>query len=215
MVEFRTEDACKYGDREAVMISYFRYWIAKNKANNKHYYDGRYWTYSSISAFKKILPFYSEWQIRNILASLVKNEVIQEGNFNKAGYDRTKWYSFVDEAAFLDICGKPQMDLLDSTNGIVENHKPIPIRIPISKTISKDSFVPPTLEEIKEYCLQRRNNVDAKRFYDYYNEGDWKDKNGNQIKNWKQKMIANWEKNADKKPNISERQEYIKRTGLF
>jgi hypothetical protein len=28
-------------------------------------------------------------------------------------------------------------------------------------------FVPPTLEEVQAYCLERKNNVDAKKFYDY------------------------------------------------
>lgn len=69
----------------------------------------------------------------------------------------------------------------------------------ISKDILKESneknkkFIPPTLEEIEEYCKKRNNNVDAKAFYDYFNEGDWKDSQGNKVKNWKQKIIT-WEK---------------------
>ena len=54
-------------------------------------------------------------------------------------------------------------------------------------------FVPPTLEEVQEYCKQRNNNVDPKKFFDYYEVGDWKDSKGNKIKNWKQKLIT-WEK---------------------
>lgn len=53
-------------------------------------------------------------------------------------------------------------------------------------------FKKPTLEEIKQYCEQRNNNVDAKKFYEYYTIGNWKDKDGKQIKNWKQKVIT-WE----------------------
>lgn len=55
------------------------------------------------------------------------------------------------------------------------------------------SFTPPTLEEISEYCQQRNNNVNAKRFYDYYSSANWKDSKGEPVKNWKQKMIAVWE----------------------
>lgn len=64
---------------------------------------------------------------------------------------------------------------------------------------SKDKFIPPTLEEVEEYCKERNNNVDAKKFYDYYNVAGWKDAKGNPVKNWKQKMIANWEKEKEKK----------------
>ena len=65
------------------------------------------------------------------------------------------------------------------------------------------SFKAPTLQEIEAYCIERKNNVDAKRFYDYYSSANWKDKNGNQVINWKQKMIASWEtkvKQEDVKP---------------
>lgn len=54
-------------------------------------------------------------------------------------------------------------------------------------------FIPPTLEEIKKYCLKRNNGVDPQRFFDYYNAGGWKDSKGKPIKNWKQKIIAVWE----------------------
>lgn len=60
---------------------------------------------------------------------------------------------------------------------------------------------PPTLEEIENYCKERKNNVNAKKFFDYYNEGGWKDQNGKPVKNWKQKMIANWENKSETKVN--------------
>lgn len=61
--------------------------------------------------------------------------------------------------------------------------------------IEKKKFKPPTLEEVKEYCKQRNNNVDPKKFFDYYEVGDWKDSKGNKLKNWKQKLIT-WEKHS-------------------
>lgn len=66
------------------------------------------------------------------------------------------------------------------------------------KTSKKNIFTPPTLEEVTEYCLERKNNVDPKKFYEYYSVAGWKDSKGNQVKNWKQKMIANWEKDKPK-----------------
>jgi hypothetical protein len=66
-----------------------------------------------------------------------------------------------------------------------------------NKEVNKNT---PTLEEIKDYCLNvRHNKVDYKKFYDYFTEGNWIDSKGNKVKNWKQKIIT-WEKNTtDKK----------------
>lgn len=62
----------------------------------------------------------------------------------------------------------------------------------------KGKFTPPTLEEVKKYCDERNNGVDYNRFYEYYSIANWKDSKGNPVRNWKQKMIANWEKDKPK-----------------
>ena len=58
------------------------------------------------------------------------------------------------------------------------------------KTIK--AFIPPSLDDVKEYAQKRGNKVDAQKFFDYYTAGNWKDAKGNPVKNWKQKMIT-WE----------------------
>ena len=60
------------------------------------------------------------------------------------------------------------------------------------KDINKNRFIKPTIEEITEYCKERNNNINAKKFFDYYEEGKWKDKDGKPVKSWKQKIIT-WE----------------------
>ena len=71
----------------------------------------------------------------------------------------------------------------------------------------KNTFIPPTLEEVTEYCSERKNNVDPKKFYEYYSVANWKDAKGNPVKNWKQKMIANWEKDKPKEEEKPKRYE--------
>lgn len=61
-------------------------------------------------------------------------------------------------------------------------------------------FTPPSFDEVKAYCLERGNKVDAKSFFDYYEAGGWKDSKGNPVKNWKQKCIT-WENHKEKKEN--------------
>lgn len=57
----------------------------------------------------------------------------------------------------------------------------------------KNKFTPPTLEEVEAYCKERNSPVDPRQFWEYFNTGNWKDAKGNQVRNWKQKLLT-WEK---------------------
>ena len=54
-------------------------------------------------------------------------------------------------------------------------------------------FTPPTLEEVKAYCIERQNNVDAQKFVDYYTANGWQ-VGRNKMKDWKA-AVRNWERN--------------------
>jgi len=59
----------------------------------------------------------------------------------------------------------------------------------------KKKFIKPTLQEIKDYCLERNNNLDVNRFYDFYESKGWKV--GNQpMKDWKA-CIRTWERRTE------------------
>lgn len=53
-------------------------------------------------------------------------------------------------------------------------------------------FVPPTLDEVREYCKSRNSSVDPLKFFEYYSVGHWIDSKGKPVKNWKQRIIT-WE----------------------
>lgn len=89
--------AQKLGVNEAIIIKNFQHWITKNKANEKNFCDGRYWTYNSIGAFCKIFPFWSRDQIRYTLKKLTEKGILVSGNYNKSPYDKTLWYSLNEE----------------------------------------------------------------------------------------------------------------------
>lgn len=57
-------------------------------------------------------------------------------------------------------------------------------------------FVPPTVEEVKAYCLERQNTVDPEAFVAFYNSNGWL-VGKNKMKNWKSAVIT-WEKRQDK-----------------
>ena len=66
-----------------------------------------------------------------------------------------------------------------------------------SKSKSK-LFIKPTIDEIKNYCLERKNNVNAESFSNYYEARGWKLK-GIQMKDWKA-CVRTWEGNDYKTP---------------
>lgn len=55
-------------------------------------------------------------------------------------------------------------------------------------------FIKPTVEEVRAYCRERNNNVDAERFVDYYEANGWK-VGKNPMKDWKA-TVRTWEKNG-------------------
>ena len=63
-------------------------------------------------------------------------------------------------------------------------------------------FTAPTIEEVKEYCSERKNGVDAERFVNYYTANGWK-VGKNPMKDWKA-AVRTWERNDSGKPKAAE-----------
>ena len=57
-------------------------------------------------------------------------------------------------------------------------------------------FVKPTVEDVAEYCRERKNNIDAETFVAHYAANGWKLANGNKLNDWKSAVIT-WEKRND------------------
>ncbi len=54
----------------------------------------------------------------------------------------------------------------------------------------------PTIEEIQDYCLEIGVIINAKSFFDFYEEREWKDSNGKRVKSWKGKFRSVWAQNG-------------------
>lgn len=68
-----------------------------------------------------------------------------------------------------------------------------------STTTKRKRFEKPTLSEIKAYCIERGNKVDAQHFFDYYESNGWR-VGKNSMKNW-QAAVRTWERSEYRKPN--------------
>lgn len=71
-------------------------------------------------------------------------------------------------------------------------------------------FIKPSIEEIKNYCFERKNNVNPEKFYDYYEARGWKLKSG-AMKDWKA-CVRTWEGNDFKTNSTNSSQAFYKKT---
>lgn len=155
---FNVAVAQKYGVDAAIVIQNLYWWISKNQANDKHYHDGRTWTYNSIKAFVKQFPFWSEPKIRRLLKNMEAQGVLHIANYNSNTYDRTQWYALDDSV--LEHFQNDQMHVTDLQNACDQsdqmhvtkssdrsdgNDATIPDSKPYGKSKSKpDGKIPPT-----------------------------------------------------------------------
>lgn len=63
---------------------------------------------------------------------------------------------------------------------------------------AKPRFIPPTLEQVSEYCLERNNDVDPQRFIDFYSSKGWMVGKTKMV-DWKA-CVRTWEKKSNGKP---------------
>lgn len=122
----------------AIILHNIQHWVNYHKANKTHFYDNQYWMYNSKKAFQEQFDWLTESQIKTCLSKLEKNGFVVCGNYNKAGFDRTKWYSIPLNSP---IGQNHPMDQLELTNASGENNQPIPNNNPNDKTIDFNKLI--------------------------------------------------------------------------
>ncbi|GAX06977.1 hypothetical protein IWT25_02325 [Secundilactobacillus pentosiphilus] len=80
--------AIKVGLNEAIILQQFHYWL--QRSNNIR--DGEKWIYNSYAKWAQQFPFFSVRTVKRTILSLEENGYLISGNFNTAGFDKTKWY---------------------------------------------------------------------------------------------------------------------------
>ena len=60
------------------------------------------------------------------------------------------------------------------------------------------SFVPPTVEEVRDYCQERNNGIDAQSFVDFYDSKGWF-VGKNKMKDWRA-AVRTWEQRSRGQP---------------
>lgn len=142
---FDPDVAQKVGINAAVIYQNLIFWTRKNIANGKNVHDDCVWTYNSVRAWSDLFPYLSHAQTRRALEKLVECGMVQEGNFNKSAYDRTKWYGV-----------STQIHLSKLANGFAGNDEPIPDSKPDTKP-----FTSLEVEIYDQYLKAHPNPVES------------------------------------------------------
>jgi len=115
---------------------------------------------------------------------------------------------YADWHTFASNCMQPQSNASNrsrSRNPSRDTSASKPSRKPVKQ---KTKMEPPSLADVVEYFKAKGYTAEAaERAYNYYAVADWKDSKGNQVKNWKQKMISVWFKPENEAPKEPEREE--------
>ena len=66
------------------------------------------------------------------------------------------------------------------------------------KEKKRTRFFPPSVDEVRAYCQERKNGIDPEAFVDYYTANGWVQGKGKPIKDWKA-TVRIWESREKKK----------------
>ncbi len=128
------------------------------------------------------------------------NEQRMNNGWTKNGTTNGTTKSVKKSNKIKDLDNKSQLD--GTTNGTTNEHQTGQQTVHEQerknerKIIYREKFSPPVLQEITNYCLERKNTIDPETFFNHYESNGWmigKVK----MKNW-QAAIRTWERNENK-----------------
>ena len=91
---FNAKLATEIGCNEAIFLQQIHYFLQINEEADRNKKEGKYWTYNSYTEWQKeVFPFWSTRTIGRVVRSLEEQGLLVTDNFNKAGFDKTKWYT--------------------------------------------------------------------------------------------------------------------------
>ena len=130
----------------------------------------------------------SRASIQNWLKLLEDNGyIIREVKYKQASREiESRYIKLVDKGSLKNYT--------DNTNINITNTN-------LTDSNKKAFFKKPTLDQVKDYCILRKNNIDAEAFIDFYESKNFMI-GKNKMKDWKA-AVRTWERRETKKPTMS------------
>ena len=115
-----------------------------------------------------------------------------EDNNHIRRVNKYKPHSKQIECRVITLVNVPSKEKLsDNTNINITNTN-------LTDSNKKALFKKPTLDEVKNYCILRKNNIEAESFIDFYESKGWQI-GKETMKNWKA-CVRTWESRENKNP---------------
>jgi hypothetical protein len=138
-------------------------------------------TEANIQADTTLTPY----QQRKSIKELKKHQLIE---VKRMGIPAKQFFKINEE-----LVVKFLNNLKSSNLTTINNNKEI--------KITNKYFKKPHVFDIKNYCLERKNNIDPEAFYDFYESKGWK-VGKNKMKDWRA-AVRTWETRSYKKKKMS------------
>lgn len=142
--------------------------------------------------------------VNNALQELIDHGyIIRTQRINKSG--KFDGYEYdIYETPQTEKAEKPITENPSTDNPITDNLPQLNTNILNTKVLNIDKeskpkkepsrFIPPTVEEVSAYCIERGNSVNPQRFIDHYTSNGWM-VGKNKMKDW-QAAVRTWERNS-------------------
>ena len=123
------------------------------------------------------------WRINNYLRSDRYQSTTYLEEKESLALDEKNAYTEKDKCVGIPSIGIPSI----GKDSIVKDS--------IDNNIGGKKFTPPTVEEVREYCLERKNSVDPETFINFYESKGWF-VGKNKMKDWRA-CVRTWERNRN------------------
>ncbi len=137
-----------------------------------------------------VIPFESgvcvirDWKVNNYIQSDRYSPSIYIEEKKHLSCEKSGRYSYSDTSCIQDVSKTDTQDRRGKAREEKSNG---------AGKLPRTRFVPPTVEEVKVYCSERKNTVNAERFFDFYSANGWKQGRGKSIVDWKA-AVRTWER---------------------
>ena len=124
------------------------------------------------------------------------NNYIQSDRYTPTLYMEEKKHLSCKKSGQYDYSDTPciqSVPELDTQGRVVEDRRVKSKSVKAASPPRAARFTPPTVDEVKTYCVERGSSVDPEKFVDFYSANGWKQGKNKPIVDWKA-AVRTWER---------------------